>query len=245
MIKLLDLLNEGPQIGKRPVRTYKLVQGKEAELSKVKNSKVVDYIKKNPENINIEDLAKFLSVREQVALQFINVLKQAGALVPKDGTTSKPSDMSDDEYVDSLFKEAKHMTPAQKKKRGKIYDKLVAGGMESDKAGAIATSKAMAEKMDPVGQEDEDIDNDGDVDSSDKYLLKRRKAIGSNIKEGDHEVSMAQASLKAIAQASLELSQKIGNIERNIPGWIQDHIAKAENYIEQAAQGFHELKHDE
>ena len=139
----------------------------------------------------------------------------------------------------------KKMTPAQKKKRGKIYDKLVAGGMESDKAGAIATSKAMAEKMDPVGQEDEDIDNDGDVDSSDKYLLKRRKAIASNIKEGDHEVSMAQASLKAIAQASLELSQKIGNIERNIPGWIQDHIAKAENYIEQAAQGFHELKHDE
>ena len=32
--------------------------------------------------------------------------------------------------------------------------------------------------MDPVGQEDADIDNDGDVDSSDKYLHKRRKAIG-------------------------------------------------------------------
>ncbi len=34
------------------------------------------------------------------------------------------------------------------------------------------------EKMDPVGQEDGDIDNDGDEDSSDKYLAKRRKAIG-------------------------------------------------------------------
>jgi hypothetical protein len=101
------------------------------------------------------------------------------------------------------------------------------------------------EKLDPVGQEDNDINNDGKTDKTDKYLLNRRKAIASNIKEGDHEVSMAQASLKAIAQASLELSQKIGNIERNIPGWIQDHIAKAENYIEQAAQGFHELKHDE
>ena len=61
----------------------------------------------------------------------------------------------------------------------------------------------------------------------------------------DHEVAMAQASLKSIAKAAIELSQKIGGIERNIPGWIQDHIAKAENYIEQAAQGFHELKHDE
>ena len=37
---------------------------------------------------------------------------------------------------------------------------------------------AEQKKMDPVGQEDDDIDNDGDVDSSDKYLHKRRKAIG-------------------------------------------------------------------
>ena len=36
-------------------------------------------------------------------------------------------------------------------------------------------------KLDPVGQEDADIDNDGDVDSSDKYLNKRRKAIGKAI----------------------------------------------------------------
>lgn len=32
-------------------------------------------------------------------------------------------------------------------------------------------------KLDPVGKADADIDNDGDVDSSDKYLHKRRKAI--------------------------------------------------------------------
>ena len=33
------------------------------------------------------------------------------------------------------------------------------------------------DKLDPVGKADADIDNDGDVDSSDKYLHKRRKAI--------------------------------------------------------------------
>lgn len=137
------------------------------------------------------------------------------------------------------------MTPAQKKKRGEIFDKLVAGGMPEKKAGPIATSRAMSEKLDPVGKEDADIDNDGDTDNTDKYLLKRRKAISANIKEGDHEVSMAVSSLKAIAEAIIELRQKLGNTERNIPGWIQDHIAKAENYIEQAAQGFHELKGDE
>ena len=58
----------------------------------------------------------------------------------------------------------------------------------------------------------------------------------------DHEVSMAISSLEDIAKAIIELRQKLGNQERNIPGWIQNHIANAENYIEQAAQGFHELK---
>ena len=38
-------------------------------------------------------------------------------------------------------------------------------------------------KLDPVGQEDADVDNDGDVDSSDKYLKKRRKAIGKAMKK--------------------------------------------------------------
>ena len=107
---------------------------------------------------------------------------------------------------------------------------------------AIAASKA--EGLDPVGKEDDDINNDGKVDKTDKYLSKRRKAVAANINEGDHEVSMAVSSLEAITEAIIELRQKLGNTERNIPGWIQDHIAKAENYIEQAAQGFHELKHN-
>ena len=32
-------------------------------------------------------------------------------------------------------------------------------------------------------RKDKDIDNDGDVDSSDKYLHKRRKAISKQLKE--------------------------------------------------------------
>ena len=145
---------------------------------------------------------------------------------------------------------------------------------------AIAASRA--EALDPVGKEDKDINNDGKVNNTDKYLLKRRKAIAANINEGgdydaiaqaefgmdydqlgpneqewvrdeadnmlnegDHEVAMAVSSLEEIAKAIVELRQQLGNTERNIPGWIQDHIAKAENYIEQAAQGFHEIKNDE
>lgn len=38
------------------------------------------------------------------------------------------------------------------------------------------------EALDPVGKEDSDVDNDGDSDKSDKYLLNRRKAIGKAMK---------------------------------------------------------------
>ena len=38
------------------------------------------------------------------------------------------------------------------------------------------------ESLDPVGKEDGDINNDGKKDSTDSYLMKRRKAIGKAIK---------------------------------------------------------------
>lgn len=42
------------------------------------------------------------------------------------------------------------------------------------------------EALDPVGKEDEDINNDGKVDSTDKYLKHRRDVIGKAI-EGEDE----------------------------------------------------------
>ena len=41
----------------------------------------------------------------------------------------------------------------------------------------------MDEKLDPVGKEDDDVDNDGDTDASDEYLKKRRAAITKAIKK--------------------------------------------------------------
>ena len=39
-------------------------------------------------------------------------------------------------------------------------------------------------KLDPVGKADADIDNDGDVDKSDKYLHARRKKVTKIIAMG-------------------------------------------------------------
>ena len=45
------------------------------------------------------------------------------------------------------------------------------------------SSRLTKEKLDPVGQEDGDIDNDGDEDKTDQYLLKKRKAVSKAIKK--------------------------------------------------------------
>ena len=44
-------------------------------------------------------------------------------------------------------------------------------------------------KLDPVGKADADIDNDGDVYKSDKYLHNRRKAIKKSMKKDDKKPS--------------------------------------------------------
>lgn len=48
---------------------------------------------------------------------------------------------------------------------------------------------SLYEKLDPVGQEDGDIDNDGDEDDTDSYLLNRRKKIGQAMKKEDVDVN--------------------------------------------------------
>ena len=49
------------------------------------------------------------------------------------------------------------------------------------KKGSQTARVAAGRGLDPVGQEDGDVDNDGDKDKSDKYLMKRRGAIGNAI----------------------------------------------------------------
>lgn len=54
--------------------------------------------------------------------------------------------------------------------------------MENFKKGA--PKSMLNESLDPVGKEDSDIDNDGDVDKTDKYLANRRKHVGKAIGKG-------------------------------------------------------------
>jgi hypothetical protein len=60
------------------------------------------------------------------------------------------------------------------------------------------------EALDPVGQEDGDIDNDGDKDKSDKYLAKRRKAIGKAMKKESFATSDWRNDLSEVMTDDIE-----------------------------------------
>jgi hypothetical protein len=65
-----------------------------------------------------------------------------------------------------------------------------------------AVQEASKKKMDPVGKADADINNDGKVDSTDKYLHNRRKAISKSVKK-DQEVE-TQTSEAKIDEISMD-----------------------------------------
>jgi len=53
---------------------------------------------------------------------------------------------------------------------------------EGERKKGRQTAKAKGGGLDPVGKEDKDVNNDGKVNKTDKYLMKRRKAIGKAIR---------------------------------------------------------------
>ena len=71
------------------------------------------------------------------------------------------------------------------------------------------------------------------------------KAFVNEAEGEDHEVSMGQNQLDTIIKMATELKAKMGENEKEIPAWIQDHISKAENYISQAAGNYHEYGQNE
>ena len=85
-----------------------------------------------------------------------------------------------------------------------------------------------------------DLTGDGKIDSAD-YLQARSNAIekAKGLDE-DYEVAMSQDSLDSIIRAAMMLKTQMGDQEINLPAWIQDHITNSENYINQAAKGYHE-----
>ena len=65
-------------------------------------------------------------------------------------------------------------------------------------------------KLDPVGKEDDDVDNDGDVDSSDKFLHKKRKAISKAI---DKKEDASEMKYDARSKSFKETLRRLGYVK--------------------------------
>jgi hypothetical protein len=65
------------------------------------------------------------------------------------------------------------------------------------RGGAWLNHPALTEALDPVGKEDEDVDNDGKITKSDAYLRARRKAIAKKLQQ---EGLLQQESLMDVLQ---------------------------------------------
>jgi len=126
-----------------------------------------------------------------------------------------------------------------------LAKKLAETDMEQNKLREMvkaALMKPMDEKMDPVGQEDADINNDGIKDKTDKYLANRRAAIAKNLKEADGVSStLSQALFKLedepkhmvdAYKKSLANDIRINGKEQYADYSVEDFIADYENYIQ-------------
>lgn len=77
------------------------------------------------------------------------------------------------------------------------------------------------------------------------YTAPKGGTQSTQFESEDHEVSMANNSLETIIKHAMELKAKLGDDEKDIPAWIQDHITNAANFISQAAENYHEYSPEE
>ena len=85
-------------------------------------------------------------------------------------------------------------------------------------------SGAKMEGLDPVGKEDGDVNNDGKKDSTDSYLMKRRKAIGKAMKKKMSEGVRDMDPEKGTAERKARLEKKRGMKMDDHPEYKKEEV---------------------
>jgi hypothetical protein len=117
----------------------------------------------------------------EVAKQLVGIAESA-----QNHVLSETDDWFDSVSVKRNMKELKGMTTQFKKaalEANAVNERLNA--LYEDMGNILNRYYDIDEALDAVGKEDDDVDNDGDSDDSDKYLKKRRDAISKAVKNGD------------------------------------------------------------
>ena len=116
----------------------------------------------------------------------------------------KTNSVVDEEFVDEAKKKPMIKIQVPEKKLGYKVADIGPDGKERN----VKTYGNYKEALDPVGQEDADIDNDGDADKTHKYLHNRRKAIGKAIKKKNVK--------EGFSDWRGDLSEVIGDVKKTI-----------------------------
>ena len=116
----------------------------------------------------------------------LNAAKQLAQMAEsaQNHVLSETDDWFDAVSVKRNMKELKGLTGQFKKtalEANNVNQRLSA--LYEDMGNILNRYYDIEEVLDPVGKEDDDVDNDGDVDDSDAYLKKRRAAISKAIKK--------------------------------------------------------------
>ena len=171
------------------------IAGRQAKIDRLCESlnKAFDVIDSKASTIALEEFGKYRynkRLQESWSARFNQekrVQRTHGQLVAQESMNVKTLllqlvEKADKSYLETDMKKRQENNEKARKDMEKMGSKMKNPHFEEvsqiRKGWGDAYASIYEKKLDPVGKEDGDVDNDGDEDSSDEYLMKRRKAIG-------------------------------------------------------------------
>ena len=133
-------------------------------------------LKKRIDNLEKKDMSpgqKVIKALTKPTVVYAKKTNEDVAITHLDGSTT--------EIVDVVKPET--LGDADSKLASRLWDQVAAnldtlGEMHGASFDVFELEEKKEKKLDPVGEEDEDVDNDGDVDDSDSYIKNKREKIG-------------------------------------------------------------------
>ena len=177
------LLGEGSMYGitkgdgmSFPERLKKKAKEKKKKMSEEKKPLPTTKMYRKAGNLSREALSKGLDSKEGSKAQdrsskIVSTISTAKEKERFSKMKTPAAQLRNEEVVDEMMRNKLTGLPTLKPEAKKPKEKPITPQQR----------RMMPEGMDPVGQEDGDINNDGKKDGTDKYLMKRRKAIGKAI----------------------------------------------------------------
>lgn len=224
---------------KKDAKGFEKRYGKKGE--EVMHATATKIAKKKAESVDLDDeaIAEEMKVGDTKKTQHGTLTKTATGV--KHTRDHKPED--DDDYVPPKKEKKTAMTGAERReqkakdkeqsKASKDYEKKHPGSVKRYVDGKLVKEGG----MDPVGKEDDDVNNDGKKDKTDKYLKARRNAISKAVgkKDTTKESLSFTTALKVVKESRGQF--QIDPMDKNLWAWAE-RVGKSKFTESVQAQAF-------